>query len=651
MRRIVTALSAFIALVLLLFIACNAVEELSYPLPDIQPRLENATVYPDNGTWDQTFNYTVNCSFFKKVNITLEVYNLSLLDWWEPAKNGTYTYDGTGERKTLTWSNIKICSDECAGTSRYRFKYNGSVLKDVNEKEIHDGPRIPFIPPTVKEEFKNATVTPPSGLWNDSFDYSVYVNMSEKADIRLEVFDTRNGAWNKSIGSKPYNKTNKWQKLTWSYLRPFSANCTGVARYRFVSESGKHESEVYYGPMLESVVPAVTIEKIIEKYYGGGGGGGGGWRRFLENPDDYPDEKSDFEKLVSKLRGEGIPYKRPELIKSWIIPETSWKESFDYYANVKHPDRAEMWLTLKVYSPGKNENITCGTREIKPWMYNKTTNITKIPVKWTGVKVFTKEDVIAAKAGKLPKCYICFYDGYNDYCKEGQAPNITNSPPTLTNPDVNPEEGRYEDEFKYKVKVMDEDSEGIYVTLHILNPEDEEIYNETKCATEDEAKRGEIIDWTYTEFTEAASKKTFKYYFNATDGIDSAATKKHKGPKIKFVPPVELKAHEVYPNSSGWWDEFLYTATIYNPTEDNVTITLEVHISSEGKPKKWHNVSRPGEHDLSWSVKPFNIRDFNNNSSYKFTVKGEPLNYEEREEFPGPRIEDIFGFKHWLWRG
>ena len=636
-KKIVIALSAFAALVLLFFIACSAVEELSYPLPGIQPRLENATVYPDNGTWDQTFDYTVNCSFFKKVNITLEVYNLSLLDW-RTVEDGTSIKIEEGKWK-ITWNNVKICSDECAGTSRYRFKYNGSVLKDVNEKEIHDGPRIPFIPPTVKEEFKNATVTPPSGLWNDSFDYSVYVNMSEKADIRLEVFDTRNGEWNKSIGSKPYNKTNKWQKLTWSYLRPFSANCTGVARYRFVSESGEHESEVYYGPMLESVVPAVT-------YYGGGGGGGGGWRRFLENPDDYPDEKSDFEKLVSKLRGEGIPYKRPDLIESWIIPETSWKESFDYYANVKHPDRAEMWLTLKVYSPGKNENITCGTREIKPWMYNKTTNITKIPVKWTGVKVFTKEDAIAAKAGKLPKCYICFYDGYNDYCKEGQAPNITNSPPTLTNPDVNPEEGRYEDEFKYKVKVMDEDSEGVNVTLHILNPEDEEIYNETKYATEDEAKRGEIIDWTYTEFTEAASKKTFKYYFNATDGIDSAATKKHKGPKIKFVPPVRLKkSYEPYPNSSNWRDEFTYKARIYNPTDNEVKVTLEVYIPSEDDwIKKYDETIGPNnELDLIWLVRPFSVKDFDKIGKYRFTVKGESLEEEgtKKIEFVGPEIKDV----------
>jgi len=522
--------------------------------------------------------------------------------------------------------------------------YNGSVVG-----EPYLGPRILFIPPTVKEEFKNATANPPSGLWNESFNYSVYVNTNKTVNIRLEVFDicSGDGEW-KIEGSEFYNKTNEWQRLTWSDIKPFSGDCTGVASYKFVDEIS-NESEIYYGPVLINVSglrgPLGPTGPTGPPGRGGGGGGGGALRRFLENPDEDPDLKKKFEDLVSKLRGEGIPYKRPELIKSWIIPETSWKESFDYYVNVKHPDRAEMWLTLKVYSPSKNENITRDTHKIEPWMYNKATNTTA--VKWTGVKVFTKEDAIAAKAGKLPKCYICFYDGYNDYCEEGQAPNITNSPPTLTNPDVNPEEGRYEDEFKYKVKVMDEDSEGVNVTLHILNPEDEEIYNETKYATEDEAKRGEIIDWTYTEFTEAASKKTFKYYFNATDGIDfSAATKKHKGPKIKFVPPVRLKkSYEPYPNSSNWRDEFTYKARIYNPTDNEVKVTLEVYIPSEDDwIKKYDETIGPiDETDLIWLVRPFSVKDFNMVGKYRFTVKGESLEEEgtKKIEFVGPEIKDV----------
>ena len=643
--KIVITISAFTALVLLFFIACSATD-----LPVIQPRLENASVYPDNGTWNRTFDYTVNCSFSKKVNITLEVYDLSLLDW-RPVERGTY--NETEDRKWhITWKNIKICSDECAGTSRYRFKYNGSVVG-----EPYFDPKI--IPKLTPEIFRNDSVDPPSGLWNDSFDYSVEVNLSEKANIRLEVFDTRSGEWDRSIGSKPYNKPNTWLPLQWRDVRPFSTNCTGVARYRFVSESGKHESEIYYGPMLINVSSLQGLSGPEgppgPPGRGGGGGGGGGWRRFLEHPDEYPDEKENFKILVSKfIRREEESPKRPELIGSpWVIPETSWKRSFNYNINVKHSNRAEMWLTLEIYSPGRKENITIRTREIKTWMYNKTTNITKRPVEWKGVKIFTKEDAIAAKAGEKPKYYIYFDDGNTkEIWGPFTGPNITNSPPILTNPYVDPE-GRYEDEFKYKVKVMDEDSEGVNVTLHILNHEGEEIYNETKYATEDEAKRGEIIDWTYNEFAEEASNKTFKYYFNATDGIDfSAATKKHKGPEIKFVPPVRLKAHELYPDSNGWWDEFLYKAWTYNPTEDNVPITLEVYVPSEDRWKMCGDqVAKPGKDNLSWSVKPFSVTDFNSTSEYKFTVKGGPLNYEEREEFPGPKIEDVFGIKHLLWRG
>lgn len=239
-RKIIVVISAFTARVLLFFIACSAVD-----LPVIQPILENATVSPPSSeTWNRTFNYTVNCTFSKKVNITLEVYNLSLLDW-KPVERGTYNKKGV--QQLLTWKNIRICSDECAGTSRYRFKYNGSVVG-----EPYFGPKIPFIPPLVEREFKNTTVNPPSGNWSDYFNYSVYVNTNKTVNIRLEVFDVCSGEW-KTKGNRFYDDPGKWQKRTWEKVKPFSANCTGVASYQFIDEISKHESEIYYGPVLINV--------------------------------------------------------------------------------------------------------------------------------------------------------------------------------------------------------------------------------------------------------------------------------------------------------------------------------------------------------------------------------------------------------------
>jgi hypothetical protein len=246
MREIVIAISAFAALILLFFIACSATD-----LPVIQPRLEGASVYPDNGTWNRTFNYSVNCSFSKKVTITLEVYNLSLHDWWEPPKNGTYTYDGTGERKTLTWNNIKICSDECAGTSRYRFKYKGSVLKDVNEKEIHYGPGIKTVVPTPTPTpalFKNATVVPSVGEYDTLFNYSVEivnvtaVNPNNVTVVvwnphtlenvtAVNITDVKLLVWNPHTLEEPEfkNATSDDSRLKWS-IKPFEddTQCKGL---------------------------------------------------------------------------------------------------------------------------------------------------------------------------------------------------------------------------------------------------------------------------------------------------------------------------------------------------------------------------------------------------------------------------------------
>lgn len=624
--RIAVVTLAFVVLVLLFFIACSAID---LPIPVMQPKLENPSVDPESGLWDQSFNYTVNCNFSNRVDITLEVYNLSVHDW---KTAGDKTYNNTGGWEKLTWENVKICSGECEGTSSYRFKYNETVLETRTDPRISPPPPTPTPPPP--KMFKNATVYPNWGYFNTSFNYSVEVDTGK--NVTLGVYDLSISKWvDKGKGTKSGNKW-EWENIN------FKEDCAGIAIYRFyyVDENNKrHESDLFYGPELELYPrPTPTPSPVVVRG-GGGGGGGGAVRRLFEDEEMQKELAGKLSKFI--LPG-GEEIKPPELISDNVMPDKgSWHESFSYYVEVEHPNGVDMWLTLKVYSPGKKENYTISTREIKSWMYDKTNRTT---VEWLDVKVFTKADV---KVNESPKYYIHYNDGKNKgLWGPFSGPSITNSPPVLTNSTVIPEEGRYEVPFEYKVNVTDKDGDDVHVTLYILDPEGKEIYNETHPVKGIDAKAGKVESWIYNEFTEKASNKTFKYYFNATDGIEfSAATKKHKGPKIKFVPPVRLKKpYEPYPNSSNWRDEFTYKARIYNPTLDEVIVSLEVYIPSEEEWKKKYDetIEPNNERDLIWSVRPFSVKDFNKIGKYRFTVKGEPLTYEKEEEFSGPKIEDVF---------
>lgn len=237
------ALSAIAALIVLFLVVCSTAD--LYAPPAIQPKLEDASVNPVSGIWSDRFNYSVNCTFSKHVNITLEVYDLSLRDWKEPKINGTHTYTNIRQRQNFTWNDITPGYSKCNGTSRYRFKYDGCVMKHENGTEmIYYGPEI-----TIGEKFKDATVYPTSGRWYDPFEYSVSVNLSWVSNITLNVFDIGSGTW-KTGRTYAYTNKSKWERLTWPNEKLFS-NSTGRAKYKFVDEVRKLESKIFYGPRLQ----------------------------------------------------------------------------------------------------------------------------------------------------------------------------------------------------------------------------------------------------------------------------------------------------------------------------------------------------------------------------------------------------------------
>ena len=467
--KILVVISAFTALVLLFFIACSAVD-----LPVIQPRLENATVSPPSSeTWNRTFNYTVNCTFSKVVNITLEVYNLSLHDW-RPV--GDKTYNNTGKPQLLNWSS-KICSGECEGTSSYRFKYNETVL------ETRTGPRISFIPEELQEEFKNATVYPASGHFNDSFSCIVWVNLSVRHDINLEVLDIARyisgvGYKWKRVGNKTYNPGD-WQKLpfTWNDTdNIFENDCAGLASYRFyyIDESNKrHESDLFYGPELISY----NETKIIEKYYYGGGGGGGGHvsKSRLKKVVKEILEEEQLEEWKRQIGRSDIPLSKPNITCN-VTPEIGrWFKPFKYNATIKNPDRANISLGLFVYKPGSDmwELVKYKPYRSNALILKNTTklyndkNITYI--EWDSIGIFDVSDV---NKNTDYQYFIWYYDGYNEEEVYFTGPeNVTDNHEPVVIGSLTPTNGSTHGTYIYKAEISDPDKDdAVFISLYVNDP-------------------------------------------------------------------------------------------------------------------------------------------------------------------------------------
>jgi hypothetical protein len=319
--------------------------------------------------------------------------------------------------------------------------------------------------------------------------------------------------------------------LSWANVTNVSAvDSAGVASYRFFffDAGERRESVVFYGPELD-LYPTPTPTPS----YGGGDGGGVGIspKEIVEDVKEQLLEDKDLQsELAGKLRRflpayEGI--KHPEIISATVTPERgSWNESYDYWVEVVHPNRADMWLTLEVYCPSKGVNCTNKTRKINSSMYDESNIAT---VEWRDVKVFCEADV---KAAESPKYYIQYNDSCNYGSREFTGPKL-NSAPVLSYPMVIPESGTYGDLFVYKVNVSDEDGDDVWVTLHIINSAEVEISRETHVISGIESKMGMTESWIYN-FTEEKVSKNLSFFFTATDGIDYA--KKVDGEDLDINP-------------------------------------------------------------------------------------------------------------------
>ena len=96
-----------------------------------------------------------------------------------------------------------------------------------------------------------------------------------------------------------------------------------------------------------------------------------------------------------------------------------------------------------------------------------------------------------------------------------------------------------------------------------------------------------------------------------------------------------VSSDEVYPN-----DEVTYTATVTDPNDDDIDVTLDVYIPSEGSWDTIETTEISGSGTAEFSTAPFGENEIGEVSQFRFTYETEFGHSGEWGPFAGPAIED-----------
>ena len=220
------------------------------------PSAKNPDVDPQDGNWDDSFNYSVEVIFDEEIDVELWIWDPWFSEW---TYQGTAKYSNTTNWERIYWNATKPFSEECVGmVSKFKFKWNETDLKERRYGKLvtlmRPGPRIETALPRV--ELKNGNVSKGDATYLDELNYSIEVKANKAVDIELRVYDPCLGVW-KSMGVLTASAGG--EKLSWERERPFfETKCKkGSSKFLFYAYyKGEllNKSETYLGPNLIPLV-------------------------------------------------------------------------------------------------------------------------------------------------------------------------------------------------------------------------------------------------------------------------------------------------------------------------------------------------------------------------------------------------------------
>ena len=223
--------------------------------PRIEEKFYDLLVTPTQGTNNRTFNYSVTVNANVSDKIELQVKNHTT-DLWDSKKTRDYV---TPNNKTLTWDNIQLKTHELNEFNDSMFRFEG-IFKS-NESEG------PFYPLDLR--WRNLSVTPNGGLYNDLFDYSIEVYSTKEIEVKLRVDYPHEGEGVISDNTMSYTRGDigNWKPFCWSDTQPFVKEDEGDATYKFefyYRGTMINETELYSRPSIGiAVFKDARLEPVI----------------------------------------------------------------------------------------------------------------------------------------------------------------------------------------------------------------------------------------------------------------------------------------------------------------------------------------------------------------------------------------------------
>jgi hypothetical protein len=557
----------------------------------------NAIVRPSSGYYNDEFTYSVDVKLNKEEEISLEVSNISSYMW---EVRGEKQYTNTGNWQEMKWDNITdIASADSEGVASYRFFF-------IEAGERYESPQIyygPILKPILKERYKNATVTPPSGYYNTSFIYSVEINTSE--DVLLTVYDISIDEWiEKGIGNKTGDRV-EWKNIQ------FNEDCEGVARYKFVA--GIDESAIFDGPRLElyptpsptptptpttstpttsTPTPTPTPTPYYSSHHGGGGGGGGSsFKPYMlyENANVDPDsvsigvsERKTFTYSVE------VDKDTPVILEVYNLASMIWEEKGlgekSKLEDVKWKLEWDVNLTLD-----------------KNWAGNGKYRFYPEDREKYASQVFYGPEIISSSLSAWKEEI-----GFSD--KVLKTPNITC---TLT-----PEKGMWFKKFSYTAEINHPDRANMTVALYVYKPGSEDYkivpwlgyrYNPIIAPSDYDTSNNATVTWTVEKkeiFDEEDGEKNSKFYIWYWDGYNENRVDFY-GPELSINhEPEFVKMFKPKPENGSTQCVYEYNFEINDPDNDTVEGSLTV-IDPVGEEHAIKGIYKDG--NLTFKVEPGDI--------------------------------------------
>ena len=424
---------------------------------------------------------------------------------------------------------------------------------------LKDHPQVPIPSPLVPPENPRLSIDPLEGYWSDMFTYIAIISSKNNNDytLGLEIYHPGTKSWESLPDSKNINKgdydINHESSATWRY-QGFSESDAGnksKARVYYYNKSAKMSLGEWIGPAL--LKPSINITGIV------------------------------------------TPAKR------------SYNDYYDYIVNVTHSSKANMVLQLEIMPPGSKEGyLQRDEKRITTSSYIYDNNSTA-RVEWKHLKPFGSDDVNKNFSFKI------YYqdDRQNGDNRTFLGPDIINHPPTIIDAHVSPRKGASDRPFIYNSTVKDIDGDDLEVSLNIIDQGKVVYTADPQPVRASDAKKpgGAKVEWKY-QFEEVPSNRSYNFSIICNDGVQSVS-KQFAGPNVR--PPIPITVRSLKFDATGgqnWWDNYLMTMVVNNPSEDPAVITPFVSIEGTKIPLE-SKEAPPGSSylPLNWTFSPFGPQD------------------------------------------